>query len=372
MNIIEKIYHFLVADILFYLVNRPALLIHAKGFDVCGWAKALQVGDRESAARFSDCLAELAEQANAVSAVSCNQLITHAVWTHSFAEWVFGSQRIFAPSAELVRMLLNTRFPDVTVGETKHVFDTYVIQLEEPIVSRSGHKHNLIFVTFEEGAVGIVSVQADQFARYQPMPDEKLVDAVARYVASYTKGAVFEGKDSYDEIRENLWGWRDEKNSIADAYCFETSEKHTYLQVAGRHEKSNEDGWLDVLKLIVGLNLYLQTNRADDNEAVSKPLVGVEGDCSLLLKGATLFELAVGQSSMSHPSISDVELYAGRNITPHFRMGHWRHCAKSLVHPEGLVVWVRPTLVVGHGTMVPPLSGITRGLVQRVRETTAF
>lgn len=366
MNPFKKLYHWIMSDLFVFFALRPVLKELRLVPDLKKWITAVIENDDESLQETSMKIADLALKDELLPKSDCEHMRFHSILLYQYALWLTKSKRVYMPSDVLVSMLLHTDLPPYKAGDIKYVFDAFAVQLQTPIVSRNGTKHSLLLFCVEPDAISIASIDAEAFLNYHPLDDGE----IERLFNESRDGSNSDRRtQAHKLISENLYEWR--TDGVVKTYVFSTPPGLTYEECICDTPEDDLNGWSDVLRLIIGLNLYLQSDgRSADipGEPLAENLVRVAPvDPTVnLFRETELIELAV---SREHEWTQVMRALNGTGtplVGVHIRTGHWRKYqpGKLVNHPLGLEKWIEPTLVHGSGTVGP--NTIFSGRIQPV------
>lgn len=340
MNIFQKLLAYILADVKITDIFAAWVSHFNLMPDMNEWKDALTTRNRscieETSIQFG-----LAHQSEIAPEIDKPKLKFLSFFTYTFGLWMIVSKRSFSPSSELVNMLMHTDLPDFKIGEVKYVFEAFAIQLPEPIVEKDGTKHTLLFVVVEEDGFSVTSVDSPTFDGFTPMPEKEFDKLVKRAKDGESFAA--------DRLHENMHNWWGDNDPIIKTFIFTASRDSTYEEgLRGHGDDKYYNGWANAYKLIVGLNLYLQTKRGDDIEK-DIPYSPTRDHDSSLFEDIKQLELAVRPRKVGS---GKTELCAptGRTVSPHSRIGHWRRYKSSDIQDGHWFGWVRPCLILGSGS----------------------
>lgn len=263
------------------------------------------------------------------------------------ANWTWFSRRVFSLSSSLANMLLDTDLPDFLPRDTKLVAPVFAVALEGSIAS-SKFEHDFFVCCGdyrnENDEYGVLS-----FRSYLPcLDDYKRVS-----VDDKIRAKKLEKRGDKEKLQgiyqKTLNQFRNSEFVGFTVYCPPNKpyndillNDNSLVDIDGF--KINIDDREILFKLGMGLNLYLQSSRGDDQEVRTKLSLPRQTRGRSILIGAELFDLSVSRacSRYSDPSSGGDNV----EVRPHFRRGHWRR-PKGFGHdPSALATeWVRPTWV---------------------------
>lgn len=315
-----------------------------------GWNQAITERNVEGVQKVAEHFATIAEK-NVLANSDKAAMRFNCFFSYSYALWLMNSKRIYAPSQVLVSMLLNTDLPPFKVGEINYVFDAFAVQLEKPLVAKSGFEHSHIIFCVEPDGIAIVSINAKMFDLYTPLAKGELEKLNAR---RKDRGLPTDKRREFaKQIDENLFVWQEEGSDLIKHYTFTTPPSMTYPECIADFPEADTDGWLDLLRLIIGLNLYLQS----DKRNVGTPEKHLEKQ-SDDPEDKIFEEIGIVDMKLSKDEEWQKVMDAVTGIGPplvgvHIRTGHWRRYLPGVLknYPNGLDKWIKPALVHGTGTI---------------------
>lgn len=258
--------------------------------------------------------------------------VTQCLWMNfcNISAWHQESQRIYAPSMELLSLLSNTDLPEFSADEIHFVANSYIVKLEEAIfLQNSSMQHDFLLCSFDEKTGGLnITSYPPSFDSYKPFTMEEkhriakggqdIVEKVVQKITAPGQQEIF----SYTLI----------------------PHKKSYAQMIREVDPSDRDELQLIYQIAVGMNLYLQSNRKGDEEIASiipheKSIRGQS-----IVTGAKLFEFKTSKIIRSQrPSQEGPGI---RSVPYHFRRGFWRRPKGQGQNPEAIATeWVRPTWV---------------------------
>lgn len=336
MNILQMIYYWIVVDYLFYFIQFPLLKQIKVVPDISEWQRAIESSQDDELQGFSQRLLEMADKKLIVPQDVRTQAEFYAALLYSFAALTLHSRRVLAPSKLLSDMLLHTRLPDVKTSQIKYIFSSFAIKLPEPVyIGSDSHPYSFVIAVIEDEAISLAVMQEDCFESITP----KLYQELKIAFRDYTSRDDVVQKRATDFLNENIFG----KRRRSRVFSFGIHPELTYSHCI---DAEANKGWVKILSLVIGLNLYMQTSREEDTEVSVGESINDES-VETVFRGAEVLELHIGKLRDSNTSDSSAETQVRSNIAAHFRKGHWRHTARNAKHPDGLIVWVRPALVCG-------------------------
>lgn len=327
-----------------FLSNEDLILPKMGSFpNLDSWTGAIKKGDLDAANAFSGQLVEVVEMRQE-KGLSTDSLEAHVVLSSVFAATLIHSRRVFQPSKELVEMLLHTDTPDFRIDSLKFTFDSFVVILPEPIITPQGVEHSVVFFSSDgEGGYALATFSLKELEEYQPLGEVELEDAIAKYTGA-DPAASFEGQRIIgDEMRKS-------SHVGAHTCIFSAGPNSTVAGIVKRwtEEKSGFGDFAKMLKIVIGLNLYLLSGRDGDTETTT----GVNTDTPKmndLIGDVQFIELSIGaKSKKGPPSDSGAGLVGKCSASPktHWRRGHWRRVGEDLADPlKHKLSWIRPTIV---------------------------
>lgn len=248
------------------------------------------------------------------------------------ASWLTESQRIYAPSPRLVELLLGTKLPDFDPSEINFVANSFAVQLPEPMYvegSDLGVEHDFIVCNHTDtGLLSGTSYTAAAYEKYKPLT----VQEKRQLLKTTATGRI----NSLLKMQKRF-GDDETLSYVVNPKLSNT----TYEQLVATFQ--NPDVTF-VYKIIMGINLYLQSCRKKDIEVVTKlpkaeTRIGKEIDSE-----ASLFSLETTRIVPQRPDDYDTE--SGRSLPYHFREAYWRRPKGTGHIPEApKTEWVTSTWV---------------------------
>jgi hypothetical protein len=257
------------------------------------------------------------------------------------ADWYFHSKRIFRISSVLSEMLLATDLPDFSAEGMKWISQAFVIQLEKPVTSSAGRKHDFILCSYcpNTKALSIRSYPKD-YEDYQPF-GEREKQRVERDAQNKNPGF----RNFLDKFT------RKTRSRFVTGYtCFLLDTKSCKESIFESAPAEEREDWEIIFQLALGVNLYLQSARQSDSDVEKVTKIQnphpIAGERKRITTGAELFELSISSTFSSKsegpPSTKD----SGGSVRPHFRRGYWRRPSGFGNDPTAFAtIWVRPTWV---------------------------
>ena len=258
------------------------------------------------------------------------------------SEWCTHSKRVYCISNGLCQMLMATDLPDFSAEGIKFISQSYVIQLEKPIMCTNGRAHDFFICVYVPGkhVLSIRSYPAE-YEQYHPLSEDKKRSVERDAQSKHPRFQEFVDKMNTQAGKRFVVGYS----------CYLLSGNTLQESILANAPADEREEWKLMYQLVLGVNLYLQSARAEnigDSEVVS--FVGQQTQKSKMREPITseaqLFELATSSAftQQSHAGSADNEPKG--SVKPHFRRGFWRRPKGHGNDPNAhATIWVRPTWV---------------------------
>lgn len=276
------------------------------------------------------------------------QLLPFYLW-----HWTCCSRRIYHISDELQLLLRATSLDDVKWGDIRLPFDSFCIQLDDPIKDpRSGRQYDVLLITkndVQSSRIDYVllnqrleSYEATTLAQRQNIEND-----FSKKKFSRVSKRLKRMNDSFRQcasvvVSSNLGLIQDKK--IEENDLGEVQHEVQHIDAVSVH--------LQAIRIIAGLCLYLRTLPSNSpHQSDWKPANKMPGRLdskvitteALICTVTSTHKLTVEEKRVLEEHRTGV---GGYEVRAHFRSGHWRR-------PPGLgsdptaerTVWVRPALV---------------------------
>lgn len=333
MNIYQKAYLFIRAQIAILTTMRRGLRELRILPDPNSWDEAVRTKDMrrlESVAlKYADAsVSEIVPEKDRYDLEFISSL------TYPLGNWMVNSRRVFAPSQELVNNLITTDLPPWKISEIHYVLGSFCIQLPSPIQTNDGVSHTTLLVTVEEDGMSIVSFSKKLFDKYNPLPHEEILRLIK---VCRENDDVREREAAVVTANTNVFDWHTDKESPIKSFIFANPDGTNYAEAVTQAINSK---WKELVTLVVGLNLYLQTrdyltsSGTESTDRFNPSTVPDNEDVQIL-------DLRVGKHGMAIALRDEETCTTGQTRVGHIRKGHWRRCSE-----KGLI-WVRPHTING-------------------------
>jgi len=279
------------------------------------------------------------------------QLLPYYLW-----QWTQCSRRIYHISAELQLFLRATALDGVTWGEVKMPFDSFAIQLNDPIKDpKSGQLYDVLFISKHE-------IQRSSLDLV--LLNKKLEDYTA---VTSTKRQSIE-QDFRDRQWDKIGHWLKALNARHNE-CLATEININLDRMQGAAiedypeadaEKDKVDHphadvaslWEQTVRTLVGLCLYLRTlpvgsSHQSEWKPVHKTVGLLDAKCitreALICAVSSIHTITREERQILAQAVSG---QGGYELRAHFRCGHWRRPPGLGLDPSAeKTVWVRPSWV---------------------------
>ncbi len=327
---------FKLEDYLFHLrvclYNEPAVFKHLPKSSAL--REALLTGDHEKMIAVADQLFDAEE-----AAADDHKVSIHFVWHYfcNIVDWLRYSQRVYAPSTALVNLLQHTDLPDFPPDEIKFMANSFAVHLPESVtLPGKVRRHDFLLLTKEEDSRELIVTSFPAcYGRYVPFTNAEK----DRYSRTTLRARLNAAK----RMQKHLEHGNGPENEIF-SYTLNPEPGDTYKGLIDRMPEEDQPELEFLYKVMIGLNLYLQSNRKRDTE--ERILVPAERHArgNAITNNTQLFRLETSRIVPARPSDGDGG--SGIQMPYHFRNAHWRRPKGSGHDPDAVrSEWVTWTWV---------------------------
>lgn len=254
-------------------------------------------------------------------------------------DWYFNSKRVFSLSTNLVDLLTQTQLPDFNPAETHFIANSFAVNLETPIVlGEHGRLYDFIVCT-RDPVAHTLSIRAYPKAlqTYKRLSNDEKI--------KITRDAK-RGNERFVKRLERVMDESLDYGAV-QGYVINPNGEDGYRLIIERDApKENREDFLKVLQIMLGINLYLQTQKSplDSETKESLPMSQTERGPGIS-SGAEIFSFTTSYA-LHKRAENDHEGETDKEIRPHFRKRFWRRPKGYGKDPHAKATeWVRPTWV---------------------------